>query len=116
MTQTTTGDRADLDRKAAVEKLAGILTEASAAAKATQQARQDALEEIADGYRALCAVTDLVFLGAGRSDMGYRHTLDSIDAENMGFLLNLVARKIGKPLEETQFAELLTCQPQGGME
>jgi len=104
--------QADLKRR-----IVGIMAEASAEAdevraakEAMHSARQDALEEIVVGYRALVAIADLVGLGGGRSNMNYRKTLDTVACDDLADLLTVVHRSIGKPLEETGFAESLTCR------
>ncbi len=75
------------------------------------RARQDALEEIAEGYQALCAVVDLVYMGGGRNEGGYLKNLEEVFSDEFGTLLKLIARQIGVPLERIRFAMPRHCIP-----
>lgn len=108
-------------REEAVNRIAKIMADASAESEAIrtanaakESARKDALEEIANGYQALLAIVDLVYMGGGRDNSGYRNDMGIVTCDDMGALLRLVARSIGAPLEKIGFAEPLTYVPTSG--
>lgn len=83
-------------------KLAAI-EDAKRKREAIQMERQDALEDIEIGYRALTAVADLLLLGGHIPGTGQRPTLEMVACDDLRCLLALVARSIGEPLERTGF-------------
>jgi len=81
--------------------------------EANQQTKQDALEEIGNGYMALCAVADLIGARGGRDREGYLKDLGDVTADDLAQLLGIIARQIGTPLERIGFAMPRHCIPPG---
>lgn len=108
------------DRAAVIEKIAAAMRESGLAddladlsGRAEIEARyaaekkrngelSEALENVADSYRALSAVADLMLLG-GVIPGQPRKTLDCIDADDMFALLRILALSLAKPLGDNRF-------------